>query len=742
LFTSSSTQSASIARYGVQAGEITPVGEKHLFDLGALARRSYVNSGFMPEVYNPQTVLVRGPNDGCAILSGYSYIMGMYPESVEGLDLDNFYGGSDVNVPIVAAEVDRVRQDVGSRAPTCGSQRVDFYPGNDDKEFLIKPMKLYPEQKTQINKNLNAALKEFEQKYGDGLYQGLAREMNKPESDFNFANAVDYLDEYIVAQENSHATYNLDTNTDELVTEYYNYYFKNGLFRDEAITREFTNSYFLNLIQELEMKRKSLDGRNSNGQLIDELKYSIHIGNHQTYAAILHVLGVRDHYRLDFSQIVSWEMFGRGGKYYVRPLHNGRSIELEGNVDDEGEVELDILFEYLCSKLYYGDDILEAKGFSSPSDYNDKTLHCLGAESFRSSIHKSSLSKSLSEIANNPTTCEFKQEPVQQMPIYHEPVQHIPIYQEPIQQAPVRYVAPVTQSVSVLQPASILKGLVDSSPTYDANERTQMNAPRGSETYVAPVDNNNYDGIQGDGRYGGNYQNVRRSGQYSRQAPASSASSSRKYVSPTQRAQATQTTRYVPPTQRVQATETQGNTRYGSQTSTQSGSQTSTQSGSQTRTQNSPRSSTQTSTQTSTRSSPRSSTQTSNQSSQNIRDTPKKYESYQSRPTQYRSGSSNVVSTPETHQNWDHYQSSSSRSPQVTAQRSSKVTAAPKKVESLKPTARPSGTARPSATSGSNTISHHSGGFSAGVQPAINSDGTLKASTSTSKPKIYRPELP
>jgi hypothetical protein len=738
LFSSESERSASIAQYGVEAGQITPVGERHLYDLGDLARKNYVRSGFMPEIYNPQTVLIRAPTDGCAIISGYSYIMGMYPETVEGLDLDNLYGVNDVNVPINAAQVDRVRPGIGSKTPTCGAQRVDVYPGNDDKEFLIKPISVYPQHKTKINENLNTAKKEFEQKYGNDLYLGLSREMSRPESDFNFANSAHYLDEYIVAQENNHETYNSDTNLDELATEYYNYYFKNGLFRDEALTREFTNSYFLNLIQELEMKRNSLDKGNSKVQLIDTLKYSIHIGNHQTYAAILHVLGVSDHYRLDFSQMISWEMFKRSGKYYVRPLHNGVSLELEGNVDDEGEVELGILFEYLCSILYYGDDILEAKGFSSPSDYNDKTLHCLGARSLKSSVHKLALSKSLSDIANNPTTCEIQQEPVRQAPVaYVAPfVQPAPVaYVAPfVQQAPVAYVAPfvqpapVSQPAPVLQPASILKGLVDSSPTYDSNERTRMNAPRGTETYVEPIDNNNYGGIQGDGRYSGNNQNVRYAGQQSRQAP-SSASQTTQYVPPT--------TQYVPSTQRSQGTRTntnpQGNIRYGPQAGTQS--------------------------------------------SQNIRATPNRAESSRPRATQQRSGSSNVISTPQTHQNYDHYQPGTSRSPPVTTQSSPGVTAAPRRAGSSTPTPRRAGsstptprraesstptprragssaptsrsagssrstpTARSSAPSGSNTISHHTGGFSSGTQPATTSDGTVRASIGASTPTVHRPGL-
>jgi hypothetical protein len=61
-------------------------------------------------------------------------------------------------------------------------------------------------------------------------------------------------------------------------------------------------------------------------------------------------------------------------------------------------------------------------------------------------------------------------------------------YEEPYQTIPRETVT--VQTVS--QPASVLKGLVDSSPTYDEQGREALHAPRGSETYVPPYQDDRY----------------------------------------------------------------------------------------------------------------------------------------------------------------------------------------------------------------------------------------------------------
>lgn len=375
LWTGDQQYSTTHADYGREQGKITVKGEQNMYKLGNQARSRYVRDDFMPREYDPATVLVRGPNENVSILSGYSYLLGLYPEGIEGVDLMENYDDLR-SIPVTEQEVDRVRPDVGGVAPKCGTQRADFYPGNNDKEFLIKPNQLYPGQRDKINDQLNHGRREFENKYGSELYERLARATGRNPDDFNFATTLKYLDDYILSQENSASSrYSVDRDTDQLITEYYKHYFGKGLFHDEALTRVFTDAYFSNLIQELSLKRNAAEGEYYDGKLVEKLQHSVHVGNHQTYAAILHALGERDHYRLDFAKPITWELVKRDNNYYVKALHDGRPLSLEGNADDNGEVELSTLFEYLCSKLYYGDDVLTAKGAVDPDDYNDKTIH-------------------------------------------------------------------------------------------------------------------------------------------------------------------------------------------------------------------------------------------------------------------------------------------------------------------------------------------------------------------------------
>jgi len=150
------------ANYNREAGQITEEGEKHLFELGAKTKKAYTDSGLLPSTYDPKTIFIRGANDNVSIMSGYAYLMGMYPNTVEGVDLMVSYDDLS-EVPITAEQVDRVRTDVFSQRPKCDYQRVDFYPGNDDREFLIKPMSLYSGQQRKMTKQLNDAKSEFEE---------------------------------------------------------------------------------------------------------------------------------------------------------------------------------------------------------------------------------------------------------------------------------------------------------------------------------------------------------------------------------------------------------------------------------------------------------------------------------------------------------------------------------------------------------------------------------------------------
>jgi hypothetical protein len=381
-----------------------------LYNLGEAARSNLVNNGFMPSTYDPRTVFVRGPNDNASIISGYAYLMGLYPKTIEGVDLMPSYDDLS-SIPITGQEVDGVRYDINSVRPQCGYQRVDFYPGNDDKEFLIKPMELYPGLRNKLISQLDTARVQFEQRFGNRLYEELGRAMGKDSNRINFANTLLYLDDYMSAKENyKNAGYELSPDTRSLVVEYYKHYYRDGYFRDDAVNKLMTDSYFRNLGKELLLKEKSVNDDKNRGSFIQSLKHIVHVGNHQTFVAILHQLGERSDYTLDFAQKIDWQLFDRNGVSYVKGTVNGYPLDLEGNANSRGEVEFSVFFEYLCSKLYYGDKELVASGAQNPDNFDNMKIRCHSQLESDDTIHNRILLKPASSINDDSKQCDPSQE--------------------------------------------------------------------------------------------------------------------------------------------------------------------------------------------------------------------------------------------------------------------------------------------------------------------------------------------
>jgi len=373
-----------------------------MYSLGQQTRKQYSGSRFLPYRYDPTTVLVRGPNDNPSIISGYSYVMGIYSGSVEGIDLMPAFDSLN-DIQITNKEIDQVRYDIGSSRPVCADQRLDLYPGNDDREYLVKPLEMYSGQQNKIKKQLNDAANEFEGKYGNRLYEDMGLSMQKDYRHINFGNAIFYLDDYIVAKANGKGVpYEFDLETQDLINQYYKQYYQYGYFRDENLNRVFTDSYFTNLGKEVLLKYENVKNRNNRDKFVNNLLTSVHIANHQTYVAVMHQLGERNDYTPDFGQKIDWTLIDRNGEYYVRASANGRPLFLEGNANTAGEIEIGAFFKYLWSKLFYGDYDLVIRGIEAPGDFYNSKIHSINYLRNKNSLEDSVLLKNLNEFIDKP----------------------------------------------------------------------------------------------------------------------------------------------------------------------------------------------------------------------------------------------------------------------------------------------------------------------------------------------------
>ena len=116
MFTGNSEYASVYEAYGKENGKITYVGERNMYKLGERARNRFEASGVLPTVYDPKNIFVRCPSDNVSILSGYSYAMGLYPTTLEGVDL--IMGFDDLSkIPVTEKEVNNIRDEIGVAKP-------------------------------------------------------------------------------------------------------------------------------------------------------------------------------------------------------------------------------------------------------------------------------------------------------------------------------------------------------------------------------------------------------------------------------------------------------------------------------------------------------------------------------------------------------------------------------------------------------------------------------------------------
>ena len=197
----------------------------------------------MPEYYSPRDIFIRGLNDNKYILSAYAFLIGMYPFSVNGIKFKDDLKDSEEDV--TDRQITQVRNILGVRDKLWNDKKMIYNGGNKDFEFLTSATEQFPKIKYRMLKNLNEAKIVFEREYGNQLYQSLSDFIGVDFKFIDFFNTIDYLEDYVTAKFNNKKTkYEFPDSVKKLIKIYYQHYYKNGLFLDQAWNRVLTHNYF------------------------------------------------------------------------------------------------------------------------------------------------------------------------------------------------------------------------------------------------------------------------------------------------------------------------------------------------------------------------------------------------------------------------------------------------------------------------------------------------------------------
>jgi hypothetical protein len=345
------------------------------------------NGKFLDSKYKPAEVFVRTINDQQSVIGAYSYLLGAYPDSLNGLTIENDIEQVDV-VPVTGFDVNQVRGNLQLGNPREATDQGRFYPGNPDALFLTQLNSNYPGQSHKIDQQLMDAKNEYEQRQGTQFYEDFARAIHKPVDNVQFLTIFRYADDVLSSKANGEpSSVNLDRELMDQLSLYYEHYFGDGIFRDNALTRSFAHPYLSSVAHELQLKMQDDQTGKWSNYGIHETKHSVYLSNHLTLLASLHLFREVEDYHVDFNDELRFQLYKEGGRYYVRTLLNDRPLRLENTANSNGEAEWSAWRDYICSKLYYGSVEKVRNGQENPAEHIRQSGSCENflASSFYSS---------------------------------------------------------------------------------------------------------------------------------------------------------------------------------------------------------------------------------------------------------------------------------------------------------------------------------------------------------------------
>lgn len=334
------------------------------------------NGQFLDTNYLPEEVFVRAINDQQSVIGAYAYLLGAYPDSVNGLTLEADIEKIDA-VPVKNFDVNQVRGNLRLGNPSQETVQGRIFPGNPDALFLTQLSSTYPGVNQKVDQQLYDAKVEYEDTHGTRFYEDLAKAIHKPVDNVDFFSIFRYADDILTTKSNGEpSSVNLDKELMDQLSVYYGHYFGNGIFRDGALTRVFAHPYLSSVAHELQLKMQDDQTGKWSNFGIHEAKHSVFLANHLTLLSALHLFNEVEDYHVDFNDELRFQLFKKDGKYFVRSLLNDKPLRLEGTANADGEAEWSSWRDYLCSKLYYGNVDSVRSGKENPVEHVRLTTSC------------------------------------------------------------------------------------------------------------------------------------------------------------------------------------------------------------------------------------------------------------------------------------------------------------------------------------------------------------------------------
>lgn len=355
------------------ANKVTDKGLQTVKNEAYAFKARYVGS-LLPKKYEPLSIYLRAQYESVPISDAYAFMMSLYPDTADGLDLMKGYQAIDTsNLPITSEELNGLRARLGLGLPTTEKQNVDLYPGNPDLLFVHAVSKNFPEWDTTIKQMRKSALDEFQGQYPNFI-NDLKRSLKKENDDaLTLGNALFYLDYYNMA------IYNKQTPTRASITgdlerqekAYYRAFFDKGFLGKNSYNRVLANAYLKHIVEMINLKKQDLTENNLSDKRIHEMKASLDFGSKLTWLTIIKVLGGSvDDWGYSFGDTINWELLRDGSKFSVKTTINETPLDLTSE-SKGGVLALDKWNDYLISRMYYGSitDLQKDSGAENPDNH-------------------------------------------------------------------------------------------------------------------------------------------------------------------------------------------------------------------------------------------------------------------------------------------------------------------------------------------------------------------------------------